>query len=179
MSVVTAQTLPRRDSLHCLRELAARYGVAEQRQGQNFVLAIRLREEEIRARYDPTHPQLGIQLSIPMGPMPDADVTQQKIIERALEINHAYGRRFGCGLAISPDDGAANSTNSDSTNSTSTPSTPSTSGYQRSALTLQSAIGPEPVDEESLLQRLHLLALAARHARDLIARVLSPPTLSP
>lgn len=135
-------------SLSALRSLAAKNGVAERRDGQTMILSFHLSDEEITAHYDPAKPAAPVRLSITLGPMPAAAPARQKIIERALDINHAYARRFACGIALVQNETAD------------------------TALALQSSLAARPATEDELAARLRLLAAAATRARELVARAL-------
>ena len=85
-----------RDALHVLRALAAAQGLEERRDGDGLRLSLQLGAETVEARYDPTAPGRGVRFSVDLGPLPGEPALAQRVLERILDINHGFGRRFAC-----------------------------------------------------------------------------------
>ena len=162
-------------ALEHLRRQVAERGLSEQRTagGWAVLLAIPSPQEageaatgeiieapEIEALYDPTRPDQGVGLKAEIGPLPSDPALRVPLVERILQINHSFARRFGVSLFLQ---GSPAGTETGKTG---------TSG-ENIKIHLKSRLGVAPLEQSQFSEKLALFSHSATEARNLLERIMA------
>ena len=180
-------------ALEHLRRQVSERALSEQRtaDGLSVLLAIRAPQEpresstgtntgtgtdmgtdiDIEALYDPTRPDGGVGLRAEIGPLPSDPALRASLVERLLQINHSFARRFGASLFVAGTEVGGVGTEADRQASTETGTT-GKSG-ENIKIHLKSRLGIAPLEDSQFRQKLVLFSHSAAQARNLLERIMA------
>ena len=176
-------------ALEHLRRQVSERALSEQRtaDGLSVLLAIRAPQEpresstgtntgtgtdiDIEALYDPTRPDGGVGLRAEIGPLPSDPAVRASLVERLLQINHSFARRFGASLFVAGTEVGGVGTEADRQASTETGTT-GKSG-ENIKIHLKSRLGIAPLEDSQFRQKLVLFSHSAAQARNLLERIMA------